>query len=115
MNIPAVVLSEAHKTPMNEDEPTLPSSEVSKLWQEAARELSRRLLECARIKQRCMDVLDTKGAKRAYALVNELTALIRVLDSLLTMEPEFAAVLCRQSVDRIMKIYEESSSLFTIG
>lgn len=115
MNIPAVVLSEAHKTPMSEDEPTLPSTEVSKLWRAAAQELSRKLVDCARIKQRCLDVLDTKGAQRAYTLVNELASLVRVLDSLPTLEPEFAAVLRRQSVDRIMKIYEESSTLLVIG
>ncbi len=114
MNIPAVVLSEAHQTPMDEDMPTLPGSTVTKLWTEAATTLARRLVECARIKQRCMDVLDTKGAQVAYRYAQELTGLVRVLSSLESFQPEMAATVRRQTVDRIMRLYEESSELLAI-
>lgn len=114
MNIPHVVLSEAHQTPMGEEEPTLPCSEVSKLWKGAALDLARKLLECARIKQRCYDVLDTRGAALAYSYVSELQTLARMIESLPSLSAEIAAVTRRQVVDRIMALYEEASPLLEL-
>jgi ATP-dependent Clp protease ATP-binding subunit ClpA len=114
MNIPAIVLSEAHQTTMDDDMPTLPGSTVTRLWTEAATTLARRLIECARIKQRCMDVLDTEGARLAYKYANELSAMAKVLSSLENLQPELRATTQRQTVDRVMKIYEMSSGLLAI-
>lgn len=115
MNIPAVVLTEAHQTPISDDEPTRPATQVSKLWGDAAAQLSKRLIECARIKSRCYDILDTDGARRCYSLARELENLGKVLNSLSDeFEPETAAQMRRQIVDRIMKVYETSSVLLTL-
>lgn len=112
MNIPAVVLSEAHQTPMDEEEPTRPDSEASKLWKEAAQQLAQKLIECSRVKQRCFDALDTAGAQEAYKYAKELKQLVVVLDNLSDFPPEMAATMRRQSVDRIVAIYEDAGRLF---
>lgn len=115
MNIPAVVLSEAHQTPMSDDEPTRPATEMSRLWSGAATQLAKRFVDCARIKQRCFDILDTEGAKRCFALSRELENLARVLNSLSDdFEPETAAAMRRQIIDRIMSVYETSERLLTL-
>ncbi len=113
MNIPAVVLSEAHQTPMDEDEPTRPDSEVSKLWSGAAYDLAQKLIECSRVKQRCLNILDVKGAQEAYLYAKELKQLVIVLNNLIGLPAEMAATMRRQSVDRIVVIYEEAGRLFT--
>lgn len=110
MNIPAVVLAEASQTPPSEETPTLPASQVTKLWSGAAVMLARRLVDCARIKQRCFDVLDTEGARRAYVYAKELQELSKVLEGLPLLAPEVSAQIQRQAVDRVMSLYEESSS-----
>ncbi len=115
MLIPAVIKAEAHPSADDNDEPTLPASETSKLWSGAALSLSRKLVECARIKQRCLDVIDMKGAREAYKMAKELLELSRVLDGLPALHPETAAVVRRQSVDRVVKLYEESARVLPLA
>lgn len=114
MNIPAVVIFEAHQTSMNDDEPTRPITEVSKLWGGAAHELAQKLIECSRVKQRCLNVLDVKGSQDAYRFAQELRQIVVVLSNLGSLPVEMAASMRRQSVDRIVAIYEEASHLFVV-
>ena len=100
--------------PLNDEEPTLPGSDASKLWSDAATALSRKLVECARIKQRCYDVLDTDGSRVAYKMAKELTELARVLDGLPALQPELAAVVRRGVVDRLIKLCEESKRVLPL-
>jgi len=111
MNIPAVVLSEVHQTPVNEDEPTRPNSQLAQLWCDAAKVLAAKLLSSSQIKQRCLEMLDVKGAQEAYRYSKELQQLAFVLGNLDTFHPEMAATMRRQTVDRVVAIYEDAGRL----
>lgn len=114
MLIPTVIVSEAHKCATDDDMPTLPGSEASKLWCDAAVQLSRKLLECARIKQRHTDVMDMDGAEHAMRFARELLQLSKILEQLPGLQAEMAATIRRQAVDRIVRVYEVSSSLLKL-
>ncbi len=112
MNIPAVIISEACQTPMREDEPTRPDSQLSKIWSDAANDMATRLFETSQRKQRCLDTLDVKGAQEAYRYAKELRNLVVTLSGLDALPPEMSATMRRQSVDRVVAIYELVGPLF---
>ena len=110
MLIPSVIKAEAHSS-LNDDMPTMSGSEASKLWCAAALSLSRKLVECGRIKMRCVDIYDPDGAEAAFRFAKELLQLSRVLEGLPALQPEMAAAMRRASVDRVMKLYEATAYL----
>jgi len=112
MLIPAVIKAEAHDD--MDDMPTLHGSQASKLWGDAALLLSRKLVECARLKLRCPDVFDSNGAEAVFRLAKELQQLSAMLDGIGSLQPEMAATMRRQAVDRIMKLYEVSQHLLSL-
>ena len=107
MNIPIAALC----APMRDEEPTRPNSDMTKQWGDAAKELSSKLIQRSKIKQRCYDKLDAKGAQQAYKSAKELDRLAEMLNTLPDLHPEMAATLRRQTVERIVEIYVESSNL----
>lgn len=112
MLIPTVIKAEAHDD--MDDMPTLQGSQASKMWSDAALLLSRKFVECGRLKMRCPDIFDSVGAESAFRLAKELQQLSVMLEGLSSLQPETAAVMRRHAVDRIMKIYELSSHLLPL-
>jgi hypothetical protein len=96
------------------DVPTIPMSEMSLVWHESALELSRKLVECAKIKRRCTDVFDADGSEQAFKLAWELQNLSTILKALPVVSSEPAAKIRRVCIDRIVDVYNESLPLLEL-
>jgi len=109
----AVIQAESSSV-SNEEHPTLQGSALTKLWSSAALTLSRKLVECARLKRRCPDIFDPESAEVAFRMAKELLNISRVLDTLDNLHPEMAAGLRRASVDRIVLLHDLSTSILPL-
>ena len=113
--MPTAVKRESGEHRIDQDDvPTPVLTESSKIWHDAAVILSRKLIECAKIKRRCGDVLDFKGSERAYHIAKELVQLSIIIDHLPGVDEETAAMIKRASIDRIVLLYKTTEDLLTL-
>lgn len=99
---------------VEDDSPTLPSTSATQLWKEAAEHMSRRLVEAARLKRRCGDLMDPEGSERALVFARETLQISRVLTNLAGISPELSSIVRRACVDRLTGMHVEVDRLLDL-